>query len=97
MQRCKATTLIAGQQIEEDNALANLGEGAVQESTGDASAAMKEDSLETLLPIDEHEEIVSEGGKTIIRRGIFLLPNPIDARRNVFWFLRHHRRHGRRL
>ena len=38
-------------------------------------AAVKEEGLETLLPIDEHEEIVSEGGKTIIRRGIFLLPN----------------------
>ncbi len=30
---------------------------------------------DTLLPIDEHEEIVSEGGKKIRRRGIYLLPN----------------------
>jgi CDP-diacylglycerol---serine O-phosphatidyltransferase len=32
-------------------------------------------NYDTLLPIDEHEEIVSEGGKTVRRRGIFLLPN----------------------
>ncbi len=30
---------------------------------------------ESILPIDEHEEIVSEGGKSVRRRGIFLLPN----------------------
>ncbi|MFT6093126.1 MAG: CDP-diacylglycerol--serine O-phosphatidyltransferase [Pseudohongiellaceae bacterium] len=30
---------------------------------------------ENVLPIDEHEEIVSEGGKKIRRRGIYLLPN----------------------
>lgn len=30
---------------------------------------------ESLLPIDEHEELVSEGGKQIRRRGIYLLPN----------------------
>jgi CDP-diacylglycerol--serine O-phosphatidyltransferase len=36
----------------------------------------KQDSIsDTLLPIDEHEEIVSEGGKTVRRRGIYLLPN----------------------
>lgn len=35
----------------------------------------EEESFDTLLPIDEHEEIVSEGGKTVRRRGIFLLPN----------------------
>lgn len=35
-----------------------------------------QDSLsDTLLPIDEHEELVSEGGKTVRRRGIYLLPN----------------------
>lgn len=59
----------------EEATASNLGKGAAQGSTEDSSAGMKEDSLETLLPIDEHEEIVSEGGKTIIRRGIFLLPN----------------------
>ncbi|HBQ01486.1 MAG TPA: CDP-diacylglycerol--serine O-phosphatidyltransferase, partial [Gammaproteobacteria bacterium] len=30
---------------------------------------------ESLLPIDEHEELVSEGGKQVRRRGIYLLPN----------------------
>lgn len=30
---------------------------------------------ESLFPIDEHEEIVSEGGKKIRRRGIYILPN----------------------
>lgn len=30
---------------------------------------------ESLFPIDEHEEVVSEGGKKIRRRGIYLLPN----------------------
>lgn len=30
---------------------------------------------DSLFPIDEHEEIVSEGGKKIRRRGIYLLPN----------------------
>lgn len=30
---------------------------------------------DSILPIDEHEEIVDEGGKQIRRRGIFLLPN----------------------
>lgn len=33
------------------------------------------DEKESLLPIDEHEEIVSENGKKVLRRGIFLLPN----------------------
>lgn len=32
-------------------------------------------AAETILPIDEHEEIVSEGGKKVRRRGIYLLPN----------------------
>jgi CDP-diacylglycerol--serine O-phosphatidyltransferase len=31
--------------------------------------------IEGILPIDEHEEIVSEGGRSVRRRGIFLLPN----------------------
>ncbi|MCH8265829.1 MAG: CDP-diacylglycerol--serine O-phosphatidyltransferase [Proteobacteria bacterium] len=30
---------------------------------------------DNVLPIDEHEEIVSEGGKKVRRRGIYLLPN----------------------
>jgi CDP-diacylglycerol--serine O-phosphatidyltransferase len=37
--------------------------------------AEDQENYDTLLPIDEHEEIVSEGGKTVRRRGIFLLPN----------------------
>lgn len=32
-------------------------------------------SQEGILPIDEHEEIVSEGGKKVRRRGVYLLPN----------------------
>ncbi|MEQ8952633.1 MAG: CDP-diacylglycerol--serine O-phosphatidyltransferase, partial [Gammaproteobacteria bacterium] len=40
---------------------------------------MKDDDLtdksDSLLPFDEHEEIVSEGGKQVRRRGVFLLPN----------------------
>ncbi|MGI9293560.1 MAG: CDP-diacylglycerol--serine O-phosphatidyltransferase [Pseudomonadales bacterium] len=31
--------------------------------------------LENLLPIDEHVEEVSEGGRKVKRRGVFLLPN----------------------
>lgn len=34
-----------------------------------------EDSEESLLPIDEHEELVNEDGQQIRRRGIYLLPN----------------------
>ena len=36
---------------------------------------MKEDSQENLDLFDEHEEIVSEDGKEVKRKGIFLLPN----------------------
>lgn len=41
---------------------------------------MEKDNGETehedsLFPIDEHEEMVSEGGKKVRRRGIYLLPN----------------------
>ncbi len=35
----------------------------------------KEPQLESILPIDEHEEIVSEDGRKVRRRGIYLLPN----------------------
>lgn len=34
-----------------------------------------EPQSEGILPIDEHEEIVSEDGKKVRRRGIYLLPN----------------------
>lgn len=36
---------------------------------------VEHEQSEGMLPIDEHEEIVSEGGKKIRRRGIYLLPN----------------------
>lgn len=32
-------------------------------------------STDSILPIDEHEEFIDEGGKQIRRRGIYLLPN----------------------
>lgn len=35
----------------------------------------KDSGLENLLPIDEHVEEVSENGKKVQRRGIYLLPN----------------------
>jgi len=44
-------------------------------SVADDNDAESAEDFDTLLPIDEHEELVSEGGKTIRRRGIFLLPN----------------------
>jgi CDP-diacylglycerol--serine O-phosphatidyltransferase len=36
---------------------------------------IEQDSEDSLFPIDEHEEVVSEGGKKFRRRGIYLLPN----------------------
>lgn len=33
------------------------------------------DEEDSLFPIDEHEEVVSEDGKKVRRRGIYLLPN----------------------
>jgi len=43
----------------------------------DTDPEMEEaDEIEdSLLPIDEHEELVDEGGRQIRRRGIYLLPN----------------------
>jgi CDP-diacylglycerol--serine O-phosphatidyltransferase len=35
----------------------------------------EERDSDSLLPIDEHEEFISEGGRKIRRRGIYLLPN----------------------
>lgn len=35
----------------------------------------KDQQAESLLPFDEHEEIVSEDGRKVRRRGIYLLPN----------------------
>ena len=37
--------------------------------------AIDELDLDSVLPIDEHEEIVSEGGKQVRKRGVYLLPN----------------------
>ncbi len=34
-----------------------------------------EDASESILLIDDHEEVVSEGGRKVRRRGIYLLPN----------------------
>jgi CDP-diacylglycerol--serine O-phosphatidyltransferase len=42
---------------------------------------------ENLLPIDEHEELVSEGGKQVRRRGIYLLPNLLTLGALFAWFL----------
>ena len=39
------------------------------------SSEKQDQEPESILPIDEHEEIVSEGGRKIRRRGIYLLPN----------------------
>ncbi len=36
---------------------------------------MSDDPQESLDLFDEHEEIVSEDGKKVKRKGIFLLPN----------------------
>ena len=41
--------------------------------SGEDQAQANED--ENILPFDEHEETVSEGGKQIRRRGVYLLPN----------------------
>ncbi len=35
----------------------------------------KDSGLENLLPIDEHVEVVSENGRKVQRKGIYLLPN----------------------
>ena len=42
-----------------------------QEDTQDSD----EQDSESVLPIDEHEEIVSEGGRQVRKRGVYLLPN----------------------
>lgn len=35
----------------------------------------EQDEAEITIPIDEHEEVISEDGKEIRRRGVYLLPN----------------------
>ena len=41
----------------------------------DTDKVEEETGKDINLPIDEHEEIVSEGGKKVLRRGVYLLPN----------------------
>ncbi len=36
---------------------------------------LNEQDSDSVLPIDEHEEIVSEGGRQVRKKGIYLLPN----------------------
>jgi len=49
--------------------------GAGKSSTGDDKAQSPIGELETLIPVDEHVEEVSENGEKVRRRGIYLLPN----------------------
>lgn len=44
------------------------------EKPGEQSAS-SERPLESFLPIDEHVEEISEGGRTVRRKGVYLLPN----------------------
>ncbi len=46
-----------------------------QPEQASSSSDSSDVSLESLLPIDEHVEEVSENGQKVRRRGIFLLPN----------------------
>lgn len=51
---------------------------ALEDMEDDTQQELQEqqgESEDRLLPIDEHEEYVSEGGRQVRRRGIFLLPN----------------------
>jgi len=43
--------------------------------TGIMQSESDKDQEDSLFPIDEHEELVSEGGQKVRRRGIYLLPN----------------------
>ena len=47
----------------------------------------QDQAAEGLLPIDEHEEIVSEDGRKVRRRGIYLLPNMLTLGCFVFRLL----------
>ncbi len=40
-----------------------------------AQDGLQQNTLEDVIPVGEHEEEVSEGGKTVRQRGIYLLPN----------------------
>jgi hypothetical protein len=55
------------------------------------------DESESLLPIDEHEEVVSENGKKVLRRGIFFIAQFDDLRGPFLWLLRHRCSNGWRV
>ena len=48
---------------------------------------MSEDPQESLDLFDDHEEVVSEDGKKVTRRGIYLLPNLLTTASLVFRLL----------
>jgi CDP-diacylglycerol--serine O-phosphatidyltransferase len=45
-----------------------------EDSSGEGDSK-QQTSLEDVIPVGEHEEEVSEGGKTVRHKGIYLLPN----------------------
>ncbi len=45
------------------------------EKSNNESNVKQQTSLEDVIPVGEHEEEVSEGGKTVRHKGIYLLPN----------------------
>ena len=48
---------------------------ANDEHEHDSEHEIDEQVSDSVLPIDEHEEIVSEGGRQVRKRGVYLLPN----------------------
>ncbi|CAA0108934.1 Uncharacterised protein [BD1-7 clade bacterium] len=62
---------------DEDKPTANEGAGSDQqaEPRQDNSDAPSIDQLDNLLPIDDFEEEVVEGDKTVRQKGVYLLPN----------------------
>jgi CDP-diacylglycerol--serine O-phosphatidyltransferase len=47
----------------------------VGEESNNEGGLKQQTSLEDVIPVGEHEEEVSEGGKTVRHKGIYLLPN----------------------
>jgi CDP-diacylglycerol--serine O-phosphatidyltransferase len=47
----------------------------VAEDSSSEGDSKQQTSLEDVIPVGEHEEEVSEGGKTVRHKGIYLLPN----------------------
>jgi CDP-diacylglycerol--serine O-phosphatidyltransferase len=47
----------------------------VGEESNSEGGLKQQTSLEDVIPVGEHEEEVSEGGKTVRHKGIYLLPN----------------------